>query len=349
VIPITNDEFPPPTKNEKDCSSGKCGVQPSCSKSKSGKSSCGDDQPSCSKSKSGKSSCGDYQPSCSKSKSGKLSCGDYQPSCSMSKSGKSSCGVGKSGKSDCGKSKSGKSSCGVEQASWDGSVRKLGKEAWEADSASGGDILNDEISYSEVIVHPEDIQCFIIDSVCPCIDIEQVTCPPVQPKKKPVCKGDGTSDCTKSPTKKPFFKPTASPVSIIEIEQSMSMTMPPSESPITAYPTPPQPVTKAPSTTAPTCYDDAKSGKAWYGEAKSGKAKSSKVWNSMWYIKEATSSKTAKVAGVGKSGKANRQATPSPSVFVTEAIGPVERAPLSYWAGEWEPKNRRQLERRRLV
>ena len=323
--PPTKDEFPPPTKNEKDCSSGKCGVQPSCSKSKSGKSSCGDDQPSCSK----------------------------------SKSGKSSCGVGKSGKSDCGKSKSGKSSCGVEQASWDGSVRKLGKEAWEADSASGGDILNDEISYSEVIVHPEDMQCYIIDSVCPCIDIEQVTCPPVQPKKKPVCKGDGTSGCTKSPTKKPVVKPTASPVSIVEIEQSMSMSMsmsmPPSESPITAYPTPPQPVTKAPSTTAPTCYDDAKSGKAWYGEAKSGKAKSSKAWNSMWYSKEATSSKTAKVAGVGKSGKifksdkANRKATPSPSVFVTEAIGPVERAPLSYWAGEWEPKNRRQLERRRLV
>jgi len=84
-------------------------------------------------------------------------CG-VQPSCSKSKYGKSSCGVGKSGKSDCGKSKSGKSSCGVEQASWDGSVRKLGKEAWEADSASGGDILTDEISYSEVIVHPEDMQ-----------------------------------------------------------------------------------------------------------------------------------------------------------------------------------------------
>jgi hypothetical protein len=313
-------------------------------------------------SKSGKSNCG-------VGKSGKSDCG-------KSKSGKSDCGDGKSGKSDCGKSKSGKSSCGVEQASWDGSVRKLGKEAWEADSASGGDILNDEISYSEMIVYSEDIQCYIIDSVCPCIDIEQVSCPPVQPNKKPVlCKGDGTSGCTNSPTKKPVVKPTASPVIIVEIEQSMSMSMsmsmPPSESPSTAFPTtyfptistsPPQPVMDAPSTTtAPTCHDDGKSGKAWYGETKSGNA----GYGGAKSAKAAGGGKSGKIFKSGKtesaktkSGKATSSIPASfpsgsitsvPSAFVTEAIGPVERAPLSYWAGEWEPKNRRQLERRRLV
>lgn len=291
----TKDEYSPPTKDEKDCRSGKCGV---------------------------------WKPKCSKSKSGKSSCGDYQPSCS--------------------KSKSGKSSCGDDQAWWDVPARKLGKEAWEADSASGGE-------NRPVIVYSEDIHCYIIDSVCPCIDIEQVSCPPIQPKKKPVlCKGDGTSGCTKSSTKKHVVKPTASPVIIVEIENSMSMSMSPSESPSTAFPTThfptistalSQPVTEAPSTTAPTCHDgETKSGKAWYGE---GQDKSGKIFK---YGKtESAKTKSAKATSRIPTSFPSAVVTSFPSVFVTEAIGPIERAPLSNWAGEWEPKNRRQLERRRLV